>query len=249
MREPPATHAAALLGELVIAPRFCGPPDAGNGGYVAGLLAGYAAGPVDVRLLRPLPLGVPLALTRDAADGLALSDAAMLLATATPAALELAVPPAPSFAAATEAALGYAAIAGEHAAPRCFVCGPARAPGDGLRLATGALAPAGAGGLHAAPWVPDASLAGTRGRVRPEFVAAALDCPGYFAIADDARMRVLGRMSLAIEAPVAVGERCVVAAWSLGGAGRKRDAATAVYAASGQCVARAVATWLELRSA
>jgi hypothetical protein len=52
---------------LVIDPRFCGPPDSGNGGYVCGLLAAAAGGAVAVRLKRPPPLGVPLDLTE--ADG------------------------------------------------------------------------------------------------------------------------------------------------------------------------------------
>ena len=235
------------IAELTIAPRFCGPPDSGNGGYVAGLFANYAAAPVAVRLLRPLPLGVPLGLSRGGEDGLELRQGERLLAEATCTEFELQVPATPSFAAASEAALRYAGR-DQHPSPQCFVCGPGRSPGDGLRLATGTLDGDDPSGLFAAPWVPAPSLAGTRGAVRPEFLAAALDCPGYFAVSTDARMRLLGLMTLRIDGTIAVGERAVVVAWSLGGQGRKRRAATAVYAASGACVARAISTWIELKS-
>ena len=49
------------LATVTIAPRFCGPPGFGNGGYVAELPAGFASGDaLDVRLRLPLPLDVAL---------------------------------------------------------------------------------------------------------------------------------------------------------------------------------------------
>jgi hypothetical protein len=44
--------------------RFCGPPDSGNGGYVAGRLADYFDGAARVRLLKPPPLEVPMDVIR-----------------------------------------------------------------------------------------------------------------------------------------------------------------------------------------
>ena len=226
-----------------IAGRFCGPPGSGNGGYVVGLLARFAPEPVEVRLHVPPPLEVPLEVIAPDSDTLQLLDGTTLLASSTPASVEFEVPDRP---AAREAAAASAAYAGfaAHPYPNCFVCGTARAPADGLRIFAG---PLGGGGLYAAPWRPDASLAGTRGTVRPEFMAAALDCPGYFAVATDGRPMLLGSLALRIDRAVAVGEDCLVAAWSLGGAGRKWRAATALYAADGACVARAAATWIALR--
>ena len=46
--------------EVEIHRRFRGPPGAGNGGYVAGLLAEWIGGPAEVDLLAPIPLEVPL---------------------------------------------------------------------------------------------------------------------------------------------------------------------------------------------
>jgi hypothetical protein len=230
---------------VTIAERFRGPPDSGNGGYVAGLLAGYAPQPMVVRLAAPAPLGIPLELIAPDGASLELRAGRTLIAAATAATLELAVPAPPSYAAAQDAAGRYAGSRG-HASPGCFVCGPGRAPGDGLRLFAGPLAGSGAA-LYAAPWEPDPSLAGTRHAVRPEFLAAALDCPGYFAVAPDARLLLLGSLTLRIKGAVQVGEPCVIVAWSLGGEGRKWRAASAVYGADGDCVARGVAVWIEPR--
>jgi len=48
--------------DLVISPRFCGPPNSGHGGYVSGAIAGYADGPVTVTLRRPPPSDVTVQL-------------------------------------------------------------------------------------------------------------------------------------------------------------------------------------------
>lgn len=46
-----------MTGSLVVARRFCGPPDSGNAGYVCGLIAGFLDGPVKVTLRLPPSLG------------------------------------------------------------------------------------------------------------------------------------------------------------------------------------------------
>lgn len=234
-----------LLASVTIAPRFCGPPGSGNGGYVAGVLAGFLAGPAEVRLLKPPPLDVPLDVYALDDDVLELRDAGIALASASWSELALDVPPAPSMEAATQAARGYAGHA-HHIFPGCFVCGTARAPGDGLRIHAGPLRGEGFEGV-AAPWRPDASLAGTRSRIRPEFQWAALDCPGYFAVAPDSRVMLLGSFAARIDRTVNVDEPCVVAGWRIDGDGRRQRAGTALYGADGDCVARAVATWIEPR--
>jgi len=45
---------------VVIARRFCGPPDTGNGGYSAGLLAQSLRGPIEVTLRKLRRDQVPL---------------------------------------------------------------------------------------------------------------------------------------------------------------------------------------------
>jgi hypothetical protein len=235
------------LTRIEIAPRFCGPPASGNGGYVAGLVASFAAEPVEVRLRIPPPLATPLEVVATDAGGVELRDAERVIATATAATIELQVPEAITLAAAADAARRFAGFA-RHAFPGCFVCGPTRAPGEGLRIFAGACLHEGRQ-VVAAPWQPDASLAGTRGRVRPEFLWAALDCPGYYAVAPDSRVMLLGSLACRAERTVDVGEQCVVLAWRLDGEGRKRRAASALYGADGRCAARAVATWIELKPA
>jgi hypothetical protein len=236
------------LATITIAPRFCGPPGSGNGGYVAGLLGGFASGEaVDVRLRVPLPLAVVLDVVAAADGGVELKRGGELLAAAAPCELELEVPAAPSFATAAAAAVGYPGTR-RHVFPGCFVCGPARAAGDGLRVFTG-LVHDGEHRTVAGAWRPDASLAGTRGRVRPEIMWAALDCPGYFAVMPEDRTMLVGRSICRIERSVEVGEPCVVLAWRVDGTGRRQRAGTAIFGADGRCVARALSTWIEPRAA
>ncbi len=212
-----------------------------------GLLARFAPEPMEVRLRQPPPLNVPLEVVAPDSDSLELLAGSTVLATASPAAVDIEVPPAPTWSQAEAASARYVGFT-TNPFPGCFVCGPARTPGDGLRIFTGPVAP-GESTLYAAPWQPDATLAGTRNSIRPEFMAAALDCPGYFTVAEPGRPMLLGSLALRIERTVAVGEPCVIAAWSLGGSGRKWRAATAIYGADGSCAARAIATWIALKPA
>ncbi len=235
----------STLATVTIPTRFRGPPESGNGGYVAGVLANFVAGPADVRLLKPPRLDVPMTVWAADDGTFELRDGETTVAIARDADVELDVPPAPSRADAEAASRGYAGYA-RHIFPGCFVCGTTREPGDGLRIHAGRLR---IGDLEAvaSPWTPDASLVGTRGRIRPEFAWAALDCPGYFAVAPDSRVMLLGSLAVRIDRAVGVGEPCVVVGWRLDGEGRKQRAGTAIYGADGACAARGLATWVEPR--
>lgn len=126
------------------------------------------------------------------------------------------------------------------------MCGPARAPGDGLRIFPG---PVAGRDLVAAPWTPDASLADGRGAVRPEFLWAALDCPGGWAaiVADGGGApMLLGELAAHVLGAVRPGEPCVVMGWALGGEGRKRLAGAALLGADGAARAVAHATWVTI---
>ena len=227
---------------LTVASRFHGPPDAGNGGYVSGLLARFIGDPAQVTLRRPVPLDRPLAVVRRDSRAL-LMDGDALIAEAAPADPRVDLPLPVTFEEAQAAARDYPGFR-THPFPGCFVCGPERRPGEGLRLFPGPVA-----GLVAAPWVPESWLAGENGGVLPEFVWAALDCPGGWALIDHApgRYAVLGQLAARLTTPVRTGERYVVAAWPLGAEGRKMYAGTAVFAASGDACATARATWIRLR--
>ena len=232
------------MSPLVIASRFCGPESSANGGYFAGCVAARAGRIVTVRLLQPPPLEAPLE-TRELADGtLAVMSGSDRIGEARPATLVLDPPALPGYFEAVEASRGYLGFA-HHRFPKCFVCGTQRPRGDGMRIFAGPIAER---ALVAAPWVPDGSLDRGDGKVRPEFMSAALDCPGFYAVSPDDRMMLLGEITVHVSRLVHVGERCTVIGWALESSGRKRAAATAVLAEDGEVCGLARATWIELKS-
>ena len=227
---------------LTIASRFQGPPGSANGGYVCGLVAATLRVDLKVRLVAPPPLGTPLALEPVGAGEWLLSAAAGPVAQGIAARLELEVPSAPGYVQAVWASQHYAGFR-EHAFPDCFVCGPHRRRGDGLRIFAGMLD----SGIVAAPWLPADSLDGGDGKVAPEFHWAALDCPGYFAVSGGRRVMLLGEMQAHVDRRVHVGESCTVIGWRIDSDGRKHRAGTAIFDEDGELCARARATWIELR--
>jgi hypothetical protein len=229
---------------LRIDPRFCGPPNSGNGGYVAGLVA-KALGGSDcvVTLMLPPPLGRDLDLS--AADGTAhLTEGERVVATGVCEAAKVDVPPPPGLPLAAEAEQRFTGLA-RHNFPTCFVCGPERRVGDGLRIFAGLVE--GAASQVAATWLPDASLLDEEGRVRTEFVWAALDCPGYFAVEQVAGRAVLGRLGVVLHEPRIEPKRMVVTGWPIASSGRKHFAGTALHDERGRLLAAAAATWISLR--
>jgi hypothetical protein len=223
---------------VTIGRRFCGPPSSGNGGYVAGLLAAELGGSdCEVMLKAPPPLERPLRIERDGA-GAVLADGDKVVASAMPAEVAPDVPPAPSAAAAAEAVQHYAGFTA-HPFPACFVCGPERAEGDGLRIFPG---PA-AGGV-AAPFATGADLC-REGELATEFVWAALDCPGYFSLGGRAGPAVLGKMAVHVAAPARCGEALTVLGWPIESSGRKHRVGTALFR-GGEPLAWAAATWISI---
>lgn len=226
-----------------IAARYCGPPDSANGGYCAGLVAKQLSGSVEVTLRKPPPLERELQLHVQPGRATLMADVD-LIAEAREAPLELELPAVPSFRQA-ELASGHYVGHRAHLFPTCFVCGPARAVGDGLRIFPGSIE---SSAMLSAPWVPDASLLDNLERVKHEIVWAALDCVGYFAVgAPDYPLALLGRMTAELVQPITVEERCVVLGWALGRAGRKLHAGTAIFGADGALKARARQTWISLQ--
>ena len=230
---------------LTIAARFCGPATSSNGGYFAGLVATLVSRTLAVRLLKPPPLDTELAV-RELEDGaLQVVHGEELIGEARPARLELDVRPAPEYLEAVEASRRYAGFR-YHRFPSCFVCGTRRVRGDGLRVFAG---PIPERGVVAAPWVPDASLDQGDGKVRPEFMSAALDCPGYYAVAADDRMMLLAELTAHVDRRVHIGESCTVVAWPIASSGRKHEAGTAIFDGEGELCGKAHALWIEPRAA
>lgn len=222
-----------------IAARFNGPPDCGNGGYTAGRIARAIGQAVKVRLLRPIPLQRELDVVANA-TGWGIRDPEGLVATAIAESLDIDVPPAPSRVEALDASRHYAGFS-QHDFPQCFVCGTERE--DGLRIFAGAVPGT---TVFAAPWRPERSLADAEGRVRSEFIWAALDCPGYFASCHPT-VALLGEMSAHIDRVPALDEPCVVTAWPIDAEGRRHRAGTALFGADGQRCAFARSTWIALK--
>jgi len=241
------TAATGMTDSLVIPPRFCGPPGSGNGGYVCGRIAAYVDGPATVTLRRPSPLATPMAVGRDGEGRVRIQHGGTLVAEAasSPAGPALEIPGQVSMAE-TLAAAGRARYYADPVFPDCFVCGMRRGPGDGLRIFPG---PAAARPLWAAPWTPDPSVTDAGGRVRPEVVWAALDCPSGIAAGEHAGLArdtaiLLGRMTASLAVLPVAGDQCRVIAWPEGHDGRKLTAGSALLGAGGQVLAAARTVWL-----
>jgi hypothetical protein len=224
---------------LTIEPRFCGPSNSANGGYSCGLVAASLVLPAQVRLMQPPPLGKPLSLEEDR-DGTRLHDGERDIARGRTTALEMKVPKPPGFEQAEEV-MGQCKAFANHPFPGCFVCGPGR-EADGLRIFPGPV-----DGQVASPWVPGEDLTDEQGRVRPEFIWAALDCPGSFALTPTpGKWMVLGSFTVDINGTVKTGERCVVTGWEIERDGRKHFAGTALFNGVGEEIARGKAIWIEI---
>lgn len=223
------------LPELTIDPRYNGPPGTANGGYTCGLVAELLDEPAEVTLRRPPPLGRPLTVER-LNGAVRLLDRDEVVAEGVPGDVELDPPSPVGLVEAERAAARYPGFR-QHAFPTCFVCGPERSAGDGLRIFAG---PVEGRDVFAAPWDPPE-------RVSDALVWAALDCPGAIAVGFPARGEtVLGRLAARVDA-VPRGGRCVVVAWPLGEDGRKLYAGTALFSPSGDLLALARATWISPR--
>jgi hypothetical protein len=234
---------------VVIDPRFRGPPSSGNGGYSCGLLGKLVDGAAEVTLRRPPPLDRPLD-TVEVDGGLELRDGGTVIAEARPASLDdLEIPVSPTLEEATEATRGYRWFTA-HPFPMCFVCGPDRTEGDGLRIFPGDVPRL---RVSAAPWVPDASVV-EDGRVRPEVVWAALDCPSWFGMLDrepdwKGGGVLLGRLAARVNERPRAGEPCIVMGWHIGTDRRKVQCGSALLGEEGRLVAAARATWITFEGA
>ena len=233
---------------VVIERRFNGPPDSGNGGYTCGLAARALDGAAEVSLRRPPPLDAPLDVVLG--DGrVELHDGGELVAEGSTAPSDRFVdPPEPvSVEAARAAATHSTYLDDTHPFPTCFVCGPLRADGDGLRIFPGWVEER---GLFAAPWAPPGE-----GPVPAEIVWAALDCPTSAPLMNapgpDGKVLpiVLARLAVDVRGPVEAGGEHVITSWEIAREGRKREAGAALYGVDGELRALARALWIELKPA
>jgi hypothetical protein len=242
---------------LIIDPRFCGPADSANGGYMCGRVAALVTGQAEVTLRRPPPLATDMTVEPAADgsvqvrhDGALIAEAASVPAIQPIPAIELPDPVTIQDALAAGSLCRLRTHPDEHPFATCFVCGPTRACGDGLRIRPG---PVAGRDLVADVWSPDQWLTDGSGEVRSEFVWAALDCPGAFGALNhsgaDSPAFVLGKLEVHQLTPVIVGEPYVVVGWRIAIAGRKLAAGSALFTATGQAAAIARAMWIQLAEA
>jgi hypothetical protein len=241
---------------VTIPSRFNGPPSSGQGGYSSALLAAHLEGPAAVSLRRPVPVDEALEVrveseaqerreeaARNDGDGAARAgeravarafDAAGELVAEAVTAPPLAPWDAPpvSLQAAHRAKSAFTPPA-DGFFDQCFVCGRAR--DDGFHVAAGPVAET---ELVASPLTLPDWAADEDGTVLPEFVWAALDCPGYFSLhGADLTIAFLARQQSEVLAPVRAGVEYVVAGRPLERSGRKGFAATAIVDAAGEVLA------------
>ena len=220
--------------EIVLSRRYRGPLDSANGGYACGRLAALVdAGDVEVTLRLPPPLDRPLVVER--ADGrVLLLDGGALVAEARAAPVDV-DPPAAVALVDAEAARERHVRDWSPDFAECYVCG---VRDDGLEIRAGVVA--GREPLHAAPVTLIES--------DPEFVWAAIDCPGAYAVGAEGRGDiVLGRMTARVDRLPREGEPCVVVGWPLGEDGRKLFAGTALHGEAGDVLAVARQVWIVQR--
>ncbi len=226
-----------------------GPPKSGHGGYTAAMAAQPLRGAVAVDLRRPIPLDRPL--QRRVLEGgcVELREGEELIAQAREIEIALVVPPAPAWDESVQAAGRYAGLR-FHPFDTCFGCGPRRREGDGLRIFPG---PRVNGDTLAAPWVPHESLAAHGGRLPPEMVWAALDCPAGWASDSHARENfpegahaVTAQLAARIDGPVYAGRPYTILSWPVRAEGRKVFTGAVLYAEDGAAVAVATAVMVIL---
>ncbi len=238
---------------ITIESRFCGPPTSANGGYCAGALAQYLANErsvgsqsIEVTLHAPPPLDEELQVEIDDEGHAArLVGAGVVIAAARRVERLHLVPPRPVSFAEAAGVVDSSPVLRDveaHPFPTCFVCGPARAEGDGLRLFPAQLP----GRVEfAAPYVPSEQYCS------PEFVWAALDCPSSFPmyLASDPLdgAYVLGRITADVPGALVAGDLYVVVAWREQVSGRKLQTAVVLCDDAQQVVASARATWIRIQ--
>ena len=224
---------------IVIDSCFRGPEASGNGGYTCGVIAQALVGNsalggdgVEVTLRLPPPLDEVLRLDD---EGRVWDDHALIAEARR---MDVGISP-PDPVAWGDACAAETPDLGSPF-PQCFVCGAARAEGDGLRIFAGPVAGQDA---VAATWTVRDDTVG------PEFVWAALDCPGAYATGVPGRgVVLLGRLTARVERVPQAGERCVVVGWPLDSEGRKHGAGTALFTDAGELLGLAKALWVEPRN-
>jgi hypothetical protein len=245
---------------IIVPARFRGPPESGNGGYVAGVVAecfgneASADAAVEVTLRAPTPLDREMTVLRAEDGSVQLVLGETLIAEARQTELSLEIPTPPSFAAALAARSNSPSFfeninpllpegTGFH--PICFCCGADVAPNEGLHVYAAPVA--GFDGVAAA-WQPSVEFADSDGLLPNPILWAALDCPGQFAyLVGGIRTGMLGRMTGKILKPAQVDQELTVIGWRIEVERMKHFAGTALFDESGDLCGYSRQVWIGRR--
>jgi hypothetical protein len=227
------------MATIVIDPRFNGFPDVALGGYVGGVLSRGRA-KAEVTLRRPVRLGKQYQMVAMPDGTEALQEGNDVLAVVRDTSVDLQPPQPVGLEASKIASADYVGHR-RHLIPTCFVCGPSRPEGEGLRIFPGIVAGC---DVVAAPWTPSVSLANSNGTVESEFVWSALDCPSIWALvllgmADSDEKAVTARLAVELISPILARQPSVVVGWKVSETGRTRVAGGAIFSTDGQLLATA----------
>lgn len=251
------TNRRASPGKTVtIAHKFRGPPNSGNGGYVAGVFADFLGvqGPVEVTLRSPVPLDASMTVENrhDAeTEYVTISRGDTLIAEARAAALQMDVPEPPARDAIVAAAPNSPSllegdnglVPGRGFHPICFCCGADHE--DGLEVFT---APVEDTDQVATVWQTRDAWASKDGLLPEEFLWTALDCPGQFAwYASGVLTGLLGRITAEILRPAPAGDDYIVLAWPIDIDGKKHFAGSAIFDGEHNLIAKAKSVWIGRR--
>jgi hypothetical protein len=225
---------------LVVESRFCGVAGLGQGGYLAGLVAGKRSGPYQIDFRNPIPLDVDLALERTDRGARATHADKVVVEgkVAEPVSRVPEFVPLEAAATAREAAEADSL----EIVSSCFSCGTRP---DTLRVHAGPVGD----GRFATPYTPPAWVAPS-GVVEPSFVWAPLDCAAGWCLSwDPPRPRaVTGMLTMDVLADVLPHHDYVIVADSDGPwHTRTRRAWSALYTTHGELVARSESLWIALR--
>lgn len=247
---------------LIVPARFRGPPDSGNGGFVAGMLAEqFARGSADeedlaveVTLRAPTPLDREMQLLGSEAGSRQLILGETLIAEAKRTTLQLEVPQPPSFSRALaarptspsfEKCLNPFVPDGTGFHPICFCCGADVDADEGLHVYAAPVA--GFDGVAAA-WRPSLRFADADGNLAERILWAGLDCPGQFAYLNAGiRTGMLGRITGRMLLPVQADQDLVVIGWCLEVERSKHFAGTALFDEAGALCGYTRQVWIGRR--
>ena len=240
--------------EIFINKRFNGPPNSGNGGYVAGLIAKEIGKCCEVKLVAPPPLEKKL-LLKKSNENYELYDDETLVCIANTTTVDNDPCEFVSF---SDALLGskngLSKFEPIHALPDCFVCGPNRKEGDGLRLFTGPQdldSNPSEDDLVSTTWVPDKGLSSDGKNINSEYLWSAMDCPsgwsahfGRHRNELEGQLVVLGKLAVEIIRVPRVEEKCIITAKYSDKSGRKILTNISMYSAEQELLANGNATWI-----